>query len=76
MATKVKLSYTGIGQLLRGEEMKNLMEQFGADRANRAGEGYDYRVRNTGQRKAVSIFTATKEAYRDNLKNNTLAKIL
>ena len=76
MATKVKLSYTGIGQLLRGEEMKNLMTQFGSDRAHRAGDGYNFRVHNTGQRQVVNIFPETYEAYKDNLQNNTLLKIL
>ena len=76
MATKVKISYEGVGKLLRGEEMRNLMEQMGAERANRAGEGYDYRVHNTGQRQAVNIYAATHKAFKDNLNNNTLLKIL
>lgn len=75
-STKVKLSYTGIGQLLRGEEMKALMEQFGSDRAHRAGEGYNFRVHNTGQRQAANIYPETREAVKDNLKNNTLLKVL
>ena len=76
MAIRISLSYEGIGQLLRGEEMKALMERFGAETAGRAGEGYDYRVHNTGQRQAVNIFPNTREAAKDNLKNNTLLKSL
>ena len=76
MANKIKLSYEGIGQLLRGEEMKNLMERFGSETAHRAGEGYNYRVHNTGQRQAVNIFPDSREAAKDNLKNNTLLKSL
>lgn len=76
MAVKVKLSYEGIGRLLRGEEMKNLMEQMGSQAASRAGEGYNYRVHDTGQRQAVNVFPETTKAREDNLKNNTLLKSL
>ena len=71
---KVKLSYSGIGALMRGPEMANLMEQYGREAAARAGDGYGYRVHNTGQRQACNVFPETRKASGDNLKNNTLLK--
>lgn len=71
---KIKLDYQGIGQLLRGEEMKALVEERGSAAATRAGEGYNHRVHNTGQRQACNVFPEAFEASRDNLKNNTLLK--
>lgn len=76
MATKVKLSYEGVGQLLRGEEMMQLMGHMGAETANRCGTGYDYRVHNTGQRQAVNVYPVTRAASKDNMENNTLLKSL
>lgn len=70
----VKLSYKGIGELLRGPEMKQLVEQTGSGIAARAGEEYGYRVHNTGQRQACNVFPESGNASKDNLKNNTLLK--
>lgn len=73
---KVELNYDGIGSMLRGSEMKALMERYGAQISGRAGEGYSFRVHDTGQRQAANIYPDTKEAYQDNLNNNTLLKAL
>ena len=69
---KIKLSYSGIGQLLRGPEMKQLVEEYGARAAEIAGEGYSYESHNTGQRQAANVFPKTAAAKRDNYKYNTL----
>lgn len=71
---KIELSYKGIGQLLKGAEMRQLMEKYGSETAERAGAGYAYRVHNTGQRQAVNVFPETYSASRDNLENNTLLR--
>ncbi len=71
---KIKLSYTGIGAMLKGDEMRQLVSDYGAQTALRAGDGYSYRVHNTGQRQAANVFPVTKEASNDNLANNTLLK--
>ena len=71
---KIELSYKGIGQLLKGAEMRQLMERYGSETAERAGAGYGYRVHNTGQRQAVNVFPETYSASRDNLENNTLLR--
>lgn len=71
---KIKLSYSGIGQMLRGPEMKAMVEEYGAAAVERAGEGYGCRVHNTGQRQACDVIPKTAAAYRDNLNRNTLMK--
>ena len=71
---KIKLSYSGIGAMLRGPEMASLVEEYGSKAATRAGEGYGYRVHNTGQRQACNVFPDSPRASSDNLKNNTLLK--
>lgn len=71
----IKLSYSGIGAMLRGEEMKQLVTEYASGVVQRAGTGFSMRVHNTGQRQAANVFPETAEASRDNLKNNTLLKV-
>lgn len=74
--TEIKLDYNQIGAMLRGPEMEQFMEAEGAERAKRAGSGYNFRTHSTGQRQAVNVYAETEDARRDNLKNNTLLKVL
>lgn len=70
----IKLSYSGIGAMLRGEEMKQLITDYASGVVQRAGGDFSFRVHNTGQRQAANVFPTTKEASMDNLQNNTLLK--
>ena len=72
----IKLDYQGIGAMLKGPEMEQLVSEAGAERARMAGNGYSFRTHNTGQRQVVNIYAETDEARRDNLNNNTLLKVL
>lgn len=71
-----ELNSAGVGEMLRGDEVRGLMRQLGAEIAGRAGSGYGYSVRDTGQRAAVSVQTRTKAAVKDNEENNTLLKAM
>lgn len=71
---RIELSYTGIGQMLRGEEMRAFIAQKGQEAANRAGFGYRSDVHNSGQRQIANVYPGTKKAQKDNLKNNTLLR--
>ena len=73
---KIKLNYKGIGQMLQGEEMKNLVDGYGAQAAELAGQGYGHDTHNTGQRQAATAFPADAASARDNIRNNTLLKVL
>lgn len=70
------LDSKGINAMLRGAEMQNLLRQKGQEIAGRAGTGYGYSLRDTGQRAAVSVQTRSKQAEQDNAENNTLLKAM
>ena len=73
---KLVLSYKGIGQMLRGDEMKELVTDYGKRAADAAGTGYGYDTHNTGQRQAATVFPTGAAARNDNYQNNTLLKVL
>lgn len=72
---KIVVLYDGVGALLRGNEMKDLVTNYAGEVLQRAGAGYSMRVHNTGQRQAANVFPETPEASKDNLQNNTLLKV-
>lgn len=73
---RVELDYHGIGELMRGSGMAEAVSQKAAEIAGRAGDGYAYRVHDTGQRQAANVYPDTSEAWNDNLENNTLLKAM
>lgn len=73
---KLVLSYKGIGQMLRGDEMKDLVADYGKRAAEAAGNGYGYDTHNTGQRQAATVFPTSYAARKDNYGNNTLLKAI
>lgn len=73
---KVKLIKSGVGELLRSEEVQNFVNDEARAVTIRAGDGYDAESHFTGQRHIVNIFATNKKAMLDNLKNNTLLRAL
>ena len=73
---KVKLNSKGIDALLKGPESRQLVTEHAIQTIANAGDGYDHREHNTGQRIASNVYPVTKEAYLDNLENNTLLRAL
>lgn len=71
---KVKLNYQGIGHLLKSQEMQDALESITRSAASAAGSGYAYDVKVMKTRAISSVYTETKKAARENLKNNTLLK--
>lgn len=77
MAVRVVISYAGVGELLKSQWAANTCTEVARGIADRAGEGYEVAPpHSTGQRVAVNVYAATKEAARDNLDNNTLLTAL
>ena len=72
----IKLSYKGIGEMLKGPEMKSLVNDYGTRAASIAGSGYGHDTHNTGQRQAATVFPADRASANDNYQNNTLLKVL
>lgn len=72
---KFELNYAGVGQLLKSEMVISALVANADKVKNRAGSDYDV-YRHGRTRANVSVRTTTKEAYQDNLENNTLLKAL
>lgn len=76
-SVRIKLKRKGIRELLNSEPMAELVREHGQTVASRSGDGYEAApVHKTGQRVAVNVYAGTKEAYYDNLENNTLLKAI
>ena len=73
---KFELNQQGVRELLRSDEMMQVIEGYADGVRSRCGPGYDkssYRGKN---RVNVSVRASSRKAKRDNLKNNTLLKSL
>ena len=71
---RFELNEEGVRALLKSSEMKNVCESYANRIAARAGSGYEVDTYTGRNRVNASVSTGTKEAIRDNLKNNTLLK--
>lgn len=71
---KLKLRSDGIKEMLKSEELKNECKNHAELAAATAGSGYEVSVYTGKTRVNASVRAATKEAYKDNLENNTLMK--
>lgn len=72
---KVKLNYKGIQELLKGDAMRNCLDEY-ADRVmKQLDDGYEIEHRTT-DRSVVAIGATTAKARAQNSKNNTLLKAL
>lgn len=71
---RVELNSEGVRELLRSTEMAGVCRDLAGGIAARAGDGYGVSVYTGRNRVNASVYATTKEAERDNLKNNTLLK--
>ena len=71
---RIELNREGVKELLKSPEMEALCRSLAEPIAGRAGGGYEVTTRTGKTRVNASVHAATEEAYRDNLKNNTLLK--
>lgn len=77
MATvKVELNSEGIRALLKGSEVEQAISEKAEKVAGRAGSGYSHDTKQMSGRVIASAYTATDEAKKDNMENNTLLKAL
>ena len=68
------LNTAGVRELLKSDEMKNVIESYAEEIRARAGDGYGTRTHYSEQRVIVNVFAEDPEAIQDNLENNTLLK--
>ena len=73
---KFELNYAGVGELLKCDALCEGMQSIGSGVAARAGDGYEADTQIGKKRAHTFVKPTTKQAYYDNLKNNTLLKAL
>lgn len=71
---KFKLNYAGVGQLLKGHEMQNVLNSYASGIASKAGSGYEIQSFIGFDRAHAIVKADTPEAKRENSENNTLLK--
>ena len=70
----IKLDDAGIQELLKSTEIMAELKKHGKTVLGNAGDGYAMDEHIGKTRGNVSIYANSKEAYQDNLNNNTLLK--
>lgn len=71
-----ELNREGVAELMKSEEMQNILNGYAEGIASRAGEGYGTSSHVGKTRANANVFPETFEANRDNLENNTLLKAM
>lgn len=72
----VVLNSEGVRQLLRSDEMQNLLREKAENALASLGEGYETTAYVGKNRANASIKAVTYKAKKDNLQNNTILKAL
>ena len=73
---QVKLNKAGVRELLRSGEVMDMLKSEAVERAGVAGTGYTVNTFVGRNRCNAEIVAETYEARRDNLKNNTLLRVM
>ena len=73
---KIKLNSSGIRQLLKSEEMGQMLKQQAEQVRARCGSGYSTDLYQASSRVIAGIFAETAEAAKQNSRENTLLKAL
>ena len=73
---KIELNSSGIRQLLRSEEMGQMLKQQAEQVRARSGSGYSTDLYQASSRVIAGVFAETAEAAKQNSRENTLLKAL
>ena len=73
---EIKLNTSGVRELLRSQEMKNICEERANNALGKLGEGYVVTTHTGKNRVNASIYAESYQAKRDNMENNTILKSL
>ena len=66
--------FKGYNQLRKSNEIRDLIKKEADKIKSRCGNGYETDVKYVSRKVMSSVYTATTEAMKDNLENNTLLK--
>lgn len=72
--SKFKLNYAGVRELLNGEEIRGVCQQFADEIAANAGEGHEASTFKGFDRVHGSVKAVSDEAKKNTLDNNHLLK--
>lgn len=73
---KIELNSSGIRQLLKSEEMGQMLKQQAEQVRARCGSGYSTDLYQASSRVISGVFAETAEAAKQNSRENTLLKAL
>lgn len=73
---KIELNNSGIRQLLKSEEMGQMLKQQAEQVRARCGSGYSTDLYQASSRVIAGVFAETAEAAKQNSRENTLLKAL
>jgi urease alpha subunit len=69
---EIELNLKGLNELMRSEEIQNILDQAGEAVATAAGVGFGHRTDVIRWIAVTNVYPATTEAYRKNMKENSL----
>ena len=72
--TVIELNSKGIIELFKSPEVGEWLDEIGSAIASAAGPEYSYTTFNAGFEKLCNVYPNSKDAARDNIKNNSLVK--
>ena len=73
---RVEINDAELRNILKSGEMQSLCAEQASKIAGRAGAGYATRSHQTATRVIFNVYADSKDAKRDNMKNNTLLKAM
>lgn len=78
MGKKVRfeLNLKGLNELMKSEEMQDVLLNAGQEVASAAGEGFEAEVHQADYVAISNVYPTTHEARKENLENNTLLKVV
>ena len=69
-----KLNLKGVAELMKSQEMQDILKEHATTIKNRAGDGYEQDIHVGKNRANAMVKAETFKAKKDNSKNNTLLK--
>ena len=73
---KFELNREGVRELLKSAGAESICREYAERARSRAGEHYAVEARHYPERSGAAVYPNDGEGYHDNLKNNTLLKVL
>ena len=71
---KFKLNRKGVAELMKSKEMQSVLTEYASGVKNRCGDGYTQDIYIGKNRANAMVSAETREAFSDNIKNNTILK--